>query len=267
MAGAGAGAGADHWLFELTPGLFDAITNNNIDEIIDILNEGVSVDALDEDGYSALHTACYYGNDEIIKLLLERGANINVIAPNGEDVSKCVKRYFDSDIESDDDIEMDFDIADMAGTKKPEINNSRSCFDPIMQDEEDIIAYLNESKDNLVIVDESDTKAYCTTKTIYNTQMEDALMYGCKWASMSPTSVDTTNTYYNLNKLGIGSYLVHGYTKLESGKQLFKLFKTNTTVNNIVSKKLYKNMDSLVGTNHCADGTGGIIYGLLEFDL
>ncbi|KAG0215469.1 ankyrin repeat-containing domain protein [Mortierella sp. GBAus27b] len=45
---------------------------------------GVSVDAQDEYGYSALHAAASYGYTELIEYLLGKGANVNIQDPDGD---------------------------------------------------------------------------------------------------------------------------------------------------------------------------------------
>ncbi|KAF9986485.1 hypothetical protein BGZ65_007456 [Modicella reniformis] len=44
--------------------------------------KGVSVDAQDENGYSVLHAAASYGHKDLIKYLLEKGANVNIQDPD-----------------------------------------------------------------------------------------------------------------------------------------------------------------------------------------
>ncbi|KAK3818834.1 MAG: ankyrin repeat-containing domain protein [Benniella sp.] len=44
--------------------------------------KGVSIDAQDENGYSALHAAASYGHKDLIDYLLKKGANINVEDPD-----------------------------------------------------------------------------------------------------------------------------------------------------------------------------------------
>ena len=142
-----------------------------------------------------------------------------------------------------------------------------TCFDSIMYDDEDIIQYLNSSKKNIVIVDEKDKKAYCTTTDYYVTQLESALIYECKYDSMSPESVVTDTTYYKLNKLGIGSYVVRNHEILLSGKQLFQLFKTKDSIKRSVSKHMIDNPGtSMIGEPHCADGTRETIHVLVGYN-
>ncbi|KAI1311050.1 hypothetical protein EDD11_003557 [Mortierella claussenii] len=49
-----------------------------------IEEEGISIDAQDENGYSALHAAASYAHKDLIKYLLDKGANINIQDPDGD---------------------------------------------------------------------------------------------------------------------------------------------------------------------------------------
>ncbi|GJJ70108.1 uncharacterized protein EMPS_02457 [Entomortierella parvispora] len=49
-----------------------------------IEEKGVSVDAQDEFGYSALHAAASYGHKDLIQYLLEKGADVNIQDPEGD---------------------------------------------------------------------------------------------------------------------------------------------------------------------------------------
>merc|ERR1712098_996895 len=43
-----------------------------------LIDRGAEIDAVNEDGSTALHYTTKYGNEESLKILLENGANINV---------------------------------------------------------------------------------------------------------------------------------------------------------------------------------------------
>ncbi|KAF9966866.1 hypothetical protein BGZ70_000977 [Mortierella alpina] len=49
-----------------------------------IEEKGVSINAQDEFGYSALHAAASYGHKDLIKHLLENGADVNIQDPEGD---------------------------------------------------------------------------------------------------------------------------------------------------------------------------------------
>ncbi len=50
---------------------------NRVDDIDDFLDQGDDIDSQDSEGYTPLHTAIVFGNLEIVKTLLWRGANPN----------------------------------------------------------------------------------------------------------------------------------------------------------------------------------------------
>ncbi|KAK3834533.1 MAG: ankyrin repeat-containing domain protein [Linnemannia gamsii] len=49
-----------------------------------INEKGISINAQDEFGYSALHAAASYGHKELITYLLENGADVNIQDPEGD---------------------------------------------------------------------------------------------------------------------------------------------------------------------------------------
>ncbi len=65
---------------ELFDKLADAIVQNNIVEVEQIISDSFALDETDEDGAPVLYTAIMHGNLQIVRLLLERGANPNFVA-------------------------------------------------------------------------------------------------------------------------------------------------------------------------------------------
>jgi len=57
--------------------LLEAASRNDISEVRNLLMKGVSPDSTNEDGLTALHQCCIDDNEEMMKLLLEFGANVN----------------------------------------------------------------------------------------------------------------------------------------------------------------------------------------------
>lgn len=57
--------------------LLEAAGRNDIDEVRRLLMKGVSPDSTNEDGLTALHQCCIDDNEEMMKLLIEYGANVN----------------------------------------------------------------------------------------------------------------------------------------------------------------------------------------------
>lgn len=56
---------------------FEAAEHGNIKGVADMINNGLSVDTIDEKGYTALMWAAYKGANKLIDLLLEKKADIN----------------------------------------------------------------------------------------------------------------------------------------------------------------------------------------------
>jgi len=61
--------------------LFSAVKSNDLELAIQLIKDGADVNGIDETGQSPLHHACYLGYLEIIKLLLDNGANVNKTVP------------------------------------------------------------------------------------------------------------------------------------------------------------------------------------------
>ncbi|KAG8337310.1 hypothetical protein J6590_026275 [Homalodisca vitripennis] len=57
--------------------LLEAAGRNDILEVQRLLEKGVSPDSTNEDGLTALHQCCIDDNEEMMKLLLQFGANVN----------------------------------------------------------------------------------------------------------------------------------------------------------------------------------------------
>jgi ankyrin repeat protein len=65
--------------------LIQAATNNDLEAVRQALDKGAHIDAktTDEDGWTALISSIYRGNNEVVKLLLKKGANTEVPANDG----------------------------------------------------------------------------------------------------------------------------------------------------------------------------------------
>lgn len=66
------------WADDRGAALHEAATKGNVAVVRDLLDAGVPVDSPSEYGATALSFACDKGHAEVVKLLLERGANPNV---------------------------------------------------------------------------------------------------------------------------------------------------------------------------------------------
>ncbi|KAF8936521.1 hypothetical protein BGZ47_009462 [Haplosporangium gracile] len=62
-----------------------AASDGDLAAVKTFINEkGISINAQDEFGYSALHAAASYGHKELITYLLENGADVNIQDPEGD---------------------------------------------------------------------------------------------------------------------------------------------------------------------------------------
>ena len=66
----------------LTDELFNAVSDNNVDEVSQLLSENqhfsINVDAVNFEASGLLHVAARMGHTEMVRLLLDRGADVNV---------------------------------------------------------------------------------------------------------------------------------------------------------------------------------------------
>ncbi len=62
---------------------FDAARRGDAEEIAQLITEGVSMDAIDNDGSTALHYASFGGHVSAVKALLKAGAKTDTLARHG----------------------------------------------------------------------------------------------------------------------------------------------------------------------------------------
>lgn len=67
--------------------LLQAIESDNVQKVHEILAIGVDVNCMNEDGEFPLKTACWLGNREIVELLIENGADVNLADESEFDTS------------------------------------------------------------------------------------------------------------------------------------------------------------------------------------
>ncbi|EPB84601.1 hypothetical protein HMPREF1544_08618 [Mucor circinelloides 1006PhL] len=74
--------------------LWVAAGDGQIDRVRELLESGVAVDGHDQFGYTAMHAAVSYNQIEMVKLLIEKGANVNI-----EDFEKDTPLYVAENVE------------------------------------------------------------------------------------------------------------------------------------------------------------------------
>lgn len=70
-------SGKRHISFENSVVLLEAASRNDMQEVAELLERGITPDAANEDGLTALHQCCIDNNVEMLKLLLDYGANVD----------------------------------------------------------------------------------------------------------------------------------------------------------------------------------------------
>nr|XP_036214309.1 protein phosphatase 1 regulatory subunit 16A isoform X2 [Bactrocera oleae]XP_036214310.1 protein phosphatase 1 regulatory subunit 16A isoform X2 [Bactrocera oleae]XP_036214311.1 protein phosphatase 1 regulatory subunit 16A isoform X2 [Bactrocera oleae] len=71
------GSTSRHISFESSVVLLEAASRNDMHEVAELLERGITPDAANEDGLTALHQCCIDNNVEMLRLLLEYGANVD----------------------------------------------------------------------------------------------------------------------------------------------------------------------------------------------
>ncbi|XP_011187270.2 protein phosphatase 1 regulatory subunit 12A isoform X1 [Zeugodacus cucurbitae] len=71
------GSASRHISFESSVVLLEAASRNDMHEVAELLERGITPDAANEDGLTALHQCCIDNNVEMLRLLLEYGANVD----------------------------------------------------------------------------------------------------------------------------------------------------------------------------------------------
>lgn len=72
--------------------LDDTVNRADIDEVIQILNQGISPNILDVVGDPILISAAWIGNPEIVQLLIQRGADVNAKGTDGKNALQRLRQ-------------------------------------------------------------------------------------------------------------------------------------------------------------------------------
>jgi ankyrin repeat protein len=67
-----------------TANIWVASSDGDVTRVLQLLQQGVSINAQDEYGYSPIHAAVSYGHKELIEALISGGADLNLRDPDGD---------------------------------------------------------------------------------------------------------------------------------------------------------------------------------------
>lgn len=73
-----------------------AVVTGNLEEVKRLIDEGVYIDAPTQDGGTALTVAAFFGKDEIFEMLVENGANLDVVDGQGQSLEKILESNWDT---------------------------------------------------------------------------------------------------------------------------------------------------------------------------
>jgi ankyrin repeat protein len=62
--------------------IFEAAALGRLDRLKECIRDASAIDSYSKDGFTALHFACFFGQPEAARLLLEAGAAVDVVAAN-----------------------------------------------------------------------------------------------------------------------------------------------------------------------------------------
>lgn len=65
------------------PPLHDAAKSGDLEEVIELLDQGISVHSKNSEGATPLHWAAFKGHVDVARELLKRGANVNALTKKG----------------------------------------------------------------------------------------------------------------------------------------------------------------------------------------
>lgn len=128
----------------MTKNIFEAVKNNEINVVKELLRSGIDINTIGLDGYTPLMIAVTNRDNEMIKLLLGAGANFNTHTANLDKLSFCTK----------------------CGDKVPPYEPSKGTFDlnyPDFFRETDLYYWCSKCNKNLLATNQCDTGTWCKT--------------------------------------------------------------------------------------------------------
>ncbi|KAF9153098.1 hypothetical protein BG015_004079 [Linnemannia schmuckeri] len=162
-----------------------AASDGDLAAVKTFINEkGISINAQDEFGYSALHAAASYGHKELITYLLENGADVNIQDPEGDsplfvcetvDIAEMlIKAGADAkhvnenemtaaeNAEEEEWLEVAHYLRELTGVPHPDE----------VDELEDNMSHLMEEKDSDDSSDDEDKKTNCESSTAFKERIE-----------------------------------------------------------------------------------------------
>ena len=127
--------------------LMNAINKNNASLVEQLIREGADVDELDANGDAPLVIAAYKGYDQILKLLLEAGADVKAVDPGMKATALHAAAYAGQTGAAQLLIEYQIDI-----NKQGPYNGYTALHDAIWQDNVEIVKQLLAANADLTVL-------------------------------------------------------------------------------------------------------------------
>jgi hypothetical protein len=204
--------------------------------------------------------------------MIENGAVLYLKTHDGLTIFETIKSYDPEFIENNPELFTSYtQNENIQKRKRVNITKTVNFFDPIMQEEEDILIsdYLEENKDNIVFVYDNN-KYFLTNREIIDKQEDDAVVYPCKETSMAliprRENVKENEPLFDLKKIGfMGGYFCDmTIYNNNPDLQTFTLVNTNKSYPSFVSKRIFSEGGDVVSGLHCQEGQGSKISKLLS---
>lgn len=89
-----------NWLFGKNGALFQASANGNLELLKELLDEGANINIISQNGYTPLHRASQNGHTAVVEFLLSKGADAGVESNDRETPLTLAVKNGRSDIET-----------------------------------------------------------------------------------------------------------------------------------------------------------------------
>ncbi len=85
-------------LAEINNQFIRAAITGSAEEVLTLISKGANIEAVDEEGYTALMIAALYDHKKTVEVLLDKGAKIDVANKNGGTVITIASSYYHDEI-------------------------------------------------------------------------------------------------------------------------------------------------------------------------